>query len=309
MRCVLIALLVTSVCLAGGVSGVLAGGNPEVSLGFHITPMGDDVSCAEPPPLGDGTTTEVCPEPETELLVWLFACNATDSSGVAGIEFGIDYDGQDGSGIEVLDFVNCTDFQVPAGDWPAAGSGSRMAWSYSENCQNTGMNGPNSVIAVAGVFHVLYHSPDRLRFVSYPAENGGIRVGGCDRGIDDIRGPLGVAGFCKPGFNGCVAQTAVRERGEFTPAFRLSRAFPNPFRTSTVTEFTLPAAGPARVQVHDVAGRRITTLLDEPRADAGPHQVVWNGRDEQGREVAPGIYFLHVVTRDHTATRKVVRIP
>jgi len=127
--------------------------------------------------------------------------------------------------------------------------------------------------------------------------------------MDDIGGPLGVAGFCKPGFNGCVTQTAVRGQEESAPAFRLSGAFPNPFRTRTVTEFTLPVAGPARAEIHDVAGRRIATLLHDPRTEAGTHQVVWTGRDDQGRDVAPGIYFLHVVAGNKSATRKVVRLP
>jgi len=144
---------VTVACFVWGPSSAIAGGNPDVSLGFHITSIDDDVSCSAPPALTSTTlVTDMCPEPDTELLVWLFACNATDSSGVAGIE--------------IVEFTNCTDFQVPAGDWPNAGSGSRMSWSYSGNCQDKSGQGSNTVIAVAGVFRVVYHSPDRLRFVS-----------------------------------------------------------------------------------------------------------------------------------------------
>ena len=52
----------------------------------------------------------------------------------------------------------------------------------------------------------------------------------------------------------------------------------------------MPRAGRARLTVHDVAGRRIATLLDGP-VDAGERRVEWTGRDDAGRHVASGIYF------------------
>ncbi len=65
---------------------------------------------------------------------------------------------------------------------------------------------------------------------------------------------------------------------------------PNPFNPSTVIEYSLPQAGPVRMDVYDVVGRRIRTLVDSFQ-QPGIHQVEWNGTDNLGREVASGAYF------------------
>ena len=51
--------------------------------------------------------------------------------------------------------------------------------------------------------------------------------------------------------------------------------------------------GQVRVAVHDLAGRRITTVFAGP-ATAGPYAPAWDGRDEQGSAVAPGMYLIRV---------------
>lgn len=80
---------------------------------------------------------------------------------------------------------------------------------------------------------------------------------------------------------------------------------PNPFRDLLRVFFTLPAAAPARVAVHDVAGRRVRVLQDGSLT-AGAHAVAWTGRDETGAAVAPGVYFLRLEAAGEVRTRKVV---
>jgi hypothetical protein len=57
----------------------------------------------------------------------------------------------------------------------------------------------------------------------------------------------------------------------------------------------MPAAGPARIAVYDVLGRRVRTLRDEPLPQ-GATIAPWDGRDDGGRTVARGIYFARVTT-------------
>jgi len=64
---------------------------------------------------------------------------------------------------------------------------------------------------------------------------------------------------------------------------------PNPFVSSTRIAFTLPQRGRARLDVYDVAGRRVRTLADGELA-AGRHDLAWDGRDDGGRRVAAGSY-------------------
>jgi hypothetical protein len=60
--------------------------------------------------------------------------------------------------------------------------------------------------------------------------------------------------------------------------------------------FRLGAAGAVRVSVHDAAGRLVRDLATGERA-AGPHEVVWDGRDQAGRAARPGLYFARVATQ------------
>jgi hypothetical protein len=64
---------------------------------------------------------------------------------------------------------------------------------------------------------------------------------------------------------------------------------PNPFTASTRIGFTLPQGGRVKLNVYDVAGRRMRTLADH-ELPAGRHDLVWDGRDDGGRRVAAGNY-------------------
>lgn len=87
-----------------------------------------------------------------------------------------------------------------------------------------------------------------------------------------------------------------------------TRARPNPFRSGVTIDFNLPAAAPARVSIHDVAGRRVADLVHGPRS-AGAHRVEWSGRNDAGNPVAAGLYFYRVESGEHRATRKIVKLP
>jgi flagellar hook assembly protein FlgD len=70
-------------------------------------------------------------------------------------------------------------------------------------------------------------------------------------------------------------------------------AAPNPFNPQTRITFTMPAPGPARLSVYDVAGRRVATLVDGP-VGAGASTVTWRGVADDGRPVASGVYFARL---------------
>ena len=83
---------------------------------------------------------------------------------------------------------------------------------------------------------------------------------------------------------------------------------PNPFtRGAVALSFTLPAAGPARLRVLDVAGREVRRLADG-WLDAGPHLATWDGRDAAGMDAAPGVYFARLERGARAETRRLVRL-
>jgi hypothetical protein len=73
--------------------------------------------------------------------------------------------------------------------------------------------------------------------------------------------------------------------------------YPNPSTGRTTVRFDLPVASTVLVSVYDAGGRRIATLGRGNWA-AGSGEVVWNGRDDAGRQVAPGVYFVRARSTD-----------
>jgi flagellar hook assembly protein FlgD len=84
-------------------------------------------------------------------------------------------------------------------------------------------------------------------------------------------------------------------------------AYPNPFNPVTTIYYELPAAQHVRMQIYDVTGRLVRTLVDEAIA-AGPHTVVWQGRDDHGARVASGVYFVAYRTQEKTLREKLTLV-
>jgi hypothetical protein len=87
--------------------------------------------------------------------------------------------------------------------------------------------------------------------------------------------------------------------------FELSQNYPNPFNPTTRISFALPKQSQVRLQVFDMMGRVVATLVDEV-LPAGKHAVVWNGRTSDGRQMASGLYFYTLKTGDYVATKKMM---
>ena len=81
--------------------------------------------------------------------------------------------------------------------------------------------------------------------------------------------------------------------------------YPNPFNPSTNIKFDLPVRGHVSLQIFDVAGRLVRTLVDDDR-EAAAHVVVWDGTDDTGRTVSSGAYYCRVTSGAGTATAKML---
>ena len=66
-------------------------------------------------------------------------------------------------------------------------------------------------------------------------------------------------------------------------------------------------AGRVRLVVYNILGQLVKVLVDGDQA-AGPHTVVWDGRDNAGGEISSGVYFYRVRAGDFSATRKMVLV-
>jgi hypothetical protein len=80
-------------------------------------------------------------------------------------------------------------------------------------------------------------------------------------------------------------------------------AAPNPFNPRTALSFTLPRAGRVMLEIFDIAGRRVKVLASSS-LPAGVHELVWDGTDDRGGQVASGAYLGRLVTDDGVARVK-----
>ena len=83
---------------------------------------------------------------------------------------------------------------------------------------------------------------------------------------------------------------------------------PNPFNPMTEIRFSVgPDAQRARLQVYDLHGRLIQTLLDET-VQPGVHSVTWQGRNDRGEQAASGQYFYRLVVGREAFTQKMMLV-
>jgi len=85
----------------------------------------------------------------------------------------------------------------------------------------------------------------------------------------------------------------------------LHQNYPNPFNPTTTIGYYLPKPAVVSVDVYDVAGSRLATLV-EGRQEAGPHAVEWQGIDGFGNPVSSGVYFYRLKAGSTVLTRKMI---
>lgn len=107
----------------------------------------------------------------------------------------------------------------------------------------------------------------------------------------------------------CFDVEAVEEPppGADRPKWRLAAA-PNPGSGETTLSFFLERTAPVELSVHAADGRRLARIL-RAELPPGPHAVAWTGRDDAGRPLPAGAYFVHLRAGDRLSTTKVVRAP
>ena len=86
---------------------------------------------------------------------------------------------------------------------------------------------------------------------------------------------------------------------------RLGQNYPNPFNPTTTIRFATPAEGPVRLEVYNMVGQKVRTLVDGS-LPWGETEVVWDARDDRGHSVAAGVYLYKLTTGDRVQSRKMV---
>ena len=97
-------------------------------------------------------------------------------------------------------------------------------------------------------------------------------------------------------------------RGTALPThFALGQNYPNPFNPSTIIPYRLPTSAHVRLDVFNLLGQRLATLVDAERS-AGVHTVQWDATDAAGRAVGAGVYIYRLSSGGMTESRRMVLV-
>lgn len=86
--------------------------------------------------------------------------------------------------------------------------------------------------------------------------------------------------------------------------FKLENAYPNPFNPSTSIRFSIPEGQKVRLEVYDIRGKLVNSLVDSEFMNAGTYESVWNGKNNLGEKVASGIYLVRLTTQNYMKSIK-----
>ena len=73
--------------------------------------------------------------------------------------------------------------------------------------------------------------------------------------------------------------------------YKLEQNYPNPFNPNTTIEYTVPINRRVTVNVYNINGQLVRTLVDNKMVNAGTHRAVWHGKNNLGKQVSTGMYL------------------
>lgn len=119
--------------------------------------------------------------------------------------------------------------------------------------------------------------------------------------IDPLGAAIGKQNFSQSRFT-IAPKISITEKQP--KKFALLGNHPNPFNPKTTIEFELFQHGLVRLDIFNLVGRRVATLLNGP-VDAGAFHTTWNGKDEDGNTLPSGIYVVYLQAGTQKASRSI----
>ena len=112
-----------------------------------------------------------------------------------------------------------------------------------------------------------------------------------------VAGKADADGFSKEGIAGDEVQLPTE--------YALNGNYPNPFNPTTTISFDLPEAASVSLEVYDMMGRRVATLVNG-ELGAGSYETIWNARSDAGAPVASGVYIYRIQAGTFQAVKQMV---
>lgn len=171
--------------------------------------------------------------------------------------------------------------------WDVEVTGDGSSWVSLEHTLESANSWTQRTFDLAGL--VPFTNSVRFRFVASDASPGSL----VEAAVDDI-----MVTIIRPGSSSGV------EDGVASILTGLGSCRPNPAGPSATLSFRLAASGPVRIDLYDVAGRRVRSLVDGV-VDRGEHEIDFRTIDGSGARLASGIYFVRMETKELTQIRSV----
>ncbi len=99
--------------------------------------------------------------------------------------------------------------------------------------------------------------------------------------------------------------TGIGGQEQLPTTFAVSQNYPNPFNPTTTIKYQLPKASDVNLVIYNVLGQKVRTLLNK-KIDAGYHEMVWDGLNDIGAQVATGIYIYRFEAGDFKQVKKMI---
>ncbi len=197
--------------------------------------------------------------------------------------------------------LNLHELYLPAGQLAVrlANLSGTVDWGLTLHPADQAYQGKSTALAGGQVYWAAGPGQDEIMSVTVPAD-GWYCLAVWKRAAADL--PL--AGD----YNLIIGPASATDvpGGGATPAVTaLAGIHPNPFNPQTRIEFDLARAGHAVLEVYDLQGTRVRTLVSETLG-AGRHAATWDGRDDAGRQVASGVYMARLAAGEARQMKKMV---
>ena len=154
-----------------------------------------------------------------------------------------------------------------------------------------------------------YENDGDENFVSYNITtnaDGASSVYAIDMDNDDDMDVLSASfNDCKIAWYENLQITEINDNNNLMQEFNNLTNFPNPFNPTTNIAFSLDDATHITLEVYNIKGEKVITLVDN-ELPADHHNVIWNGKDSNKKQVSSGVYFYKMKAGNYQETKKMI---
>ena len=104
-----------------------------------------------------------------------------------------------------------------------------------------------------------------------------------------------------------ITTSVERMDANIPGSYALGQNYPNPFNPTTTISFSLPQRSTVRLDIYNILGKQVTTLVNESR-EVGNWNVEWNGLDRNHQHIASGVYFYRLQAGSFVSVKKMVML-